>query len=63
MDAINRVFVTYLVNAAWQIPAIAVIFALCARPMHRLPTVYRHHLWVAALFASFLASFVTGSAD
>ena len=38
MDAISRLLVTYLVNALWQIPAILVMAALCARLMRRAPS-------------------------
>lgn len=54
MEATSRILVTYLVNAAWQVPAIAATFAIFARPMRRMPTTYRHSLWVAALFAGVL---------
>jgi beta-lactamase regulating signal transducer with metallopeptidase domain len=59
MDAISRIFLTYLVNAAWQIPLIAVTFAFGVRLMRRLPAVYRHYVWVAALLASVLVPLVS----
>ena len=49
VDAISRLFVTYLVNAVWQVPVITIVVVLCARLMRRAPSEYKHRLWVAAL--------------
>src|SRR6266481_577505 len=58
MTAINQILVTYLVNALWQIPTIAVIVLLSALLLRRFPSVYLHRLWVAALLASVLVPFM-----
>ena len=54
MKAISALLMTYLVNAVWQVPAIAITAALCARFMRRTPSEYTHRLWVAALLLSTL---------
>ena len=59
MTAINQILVTYLVNALWQIPTIAVIGLLSALLLGRFPSVYLHRLWVAALLASVLVPFMS----
>ncbi len=59
MTAINQILVTYLVNALWQIPTIAVIGLLSALLLRRFPSVYLHRLWVAALLASVLVPFMS----
>src|SRR5258707_10728950 len=59
MTAINQILVTYLVNALWQIPTIAVIGLLSALLLRRFPSVYLHSLWVARLLASVLVPFMS----
>lgn len=54
MDEISGLLMTYLVNAVWQVPALAIAAALCARLMRRTPSEYTHRLWVAVLLLSTL---------
>ena len=52
METISESALTFLINAAWQIPAIALIAALAAGVMRNGPAAYRHVVWVAALIAA-----------
>jgi len=54
VNEISGLLMTYLVNAVWQVPAVAIAAALCARLMRRTPSEYTHRLWVAALLLSTL---------
>jgi hypothetical protein len=54
VDEISGLLMTYLVNAVWQVPALAIAAALCARLMRRTPSEYAHRLWVAVLLLSTL---------
>ena len=54
MDAINRLLVTYLINATWEILLITAITAVCSRLLRRVASEYRHLVWVAALILSVL---------
>jgi beta-lactamase regulating signal transducer with metallopeptidase domain/uncharacterized membrane protein YkoI len=52
---------TFLLNACWQIPLIAVL-ALCgSRLLKTAAARYRHVLWVSALLLSFLVPAITSS--
>ncbi|MCA1815335.1 MAG: M56 family metallopeptidase [Acidobacteria bacterium] len=44
---------SFLANAAWQIAAVALAAALCARILRDAPARLRHVIWVAALTLSF----------
>lgn len=64
METISGSFITFLLNAAWQIPVIAGVAALACRLMRTGPAAHRHFVWVAALAASLLlpaASMRTGA--
>lgn len=52
MDRINELAVSFLLNAAWQVAAVALAASVCARLLGRAPARYRHALWVAALVLS-----------
>lgn len=52
MSRISELAMHFLVNAAWQIAAIAVGAAVCARLLRSLPSRFRHALWGAALVLS-----------
>lgn len=54
MDTISGLLVTYFVNAAWQVPAVAIAASLCARLMRHTPAEHTHRLWVVALLLSTL---------
>jgi hypothetical protein len=45
----SQILVTFLVNAAWQIPVITAVAAVGSKLMRRAPAGYRHLVWVAAL--------------
>ena len=57
METISESALTFLINAAWQIPAIALIAALAAGVMRNGPAAYRHVVWVAALIAAVVLPF------
>ena len=52
METISNSILTFLINAAWQIPAVALIAAAAAGVMRNGPAAYRHVVWVAALIAA-----------
>lgn len=54
METISGSFITFLLNAAWQIPVITAVAALACRLMRNGPAAHRHFVWVAALAASLL---------
>ena len=54
MSAASSWLATYVVNAAWQITAIAVIAMIGARLLRRAPSRYAHAAWVVALGACLL---------
>jgi beta-lactamase regulating signal transducer with metallopeptidase domain len=49
MEKASVLVATFLLNALWQVAAIAVIAGLCSRAMRNVPARYRHTMWVAAL--------------
>jgi beta-lactamase regulating signal transducer with metallopeptidase domain len=53
-DATSRLVLTYLVNAAWQIPIIATVALVCSIFLRRVTPQHRHILWVSALLVSVL---------
>lgn len=53
METISKLVVSFLLNGAWQITVIATAGVFCdARLRHRMPSRYRHVLWVVCLGAS-----------
>src|SRR4051812_43258712 len=48
----DELLLTFLVNAAWQIPAIAGLAAITTRLLRKGPASYRHVVWVIALIAA-----------
>jgi beta-lactamase regulating signal transducer with metallopeptidase domain/HEAT repeat protein len=52
MNRIADLIPTFLLNAAWQIAAVALVAAACARLLRDAPARLRHALWVAALILS-----------
>lgn len=57
MDRASAALLTVFLNAAWQMPAIALAAALAGWPMRRAPARYRHTLWLGALAASAVVPF------
>src|SRR5687767_13246166 len=51
MTGINEFVVNYIVNATWQITAIALVGAVGAFLLRNAPAHYRHVLWLATLAA------------
>src|ERR1700747_1544020 len=49
MMEISRLLVTYLVNALWQGPMVALMAWVCLKLMRRVPVSYRHGVLVTAL--------------
>lgn len=54
MEKISESVLTFLINASWQIAAIACVAAAASALMRRVPAGYRHAIWVAALLSSVL---------
>lgn len=54
MQTLSADFITFFLNALWQIPLIAAVAALACRLMRNSPAGHRHAVWVAALAASLL---------
>jgi beta-lactamase regulating signal transducer with metallopeptidase domain len=52
METINRLALTFLVNALWQIPLVAIAVAAAGRLMSGSPARYRHAVCVAGLIAA-----------
>src|SRR4051812_47146360 len=44
----------FVINALWQIPAVAIVAALCARAMRRAPARQQHLIWLAAILIGLL---------
>ena len=54
METISRPMLTFLLNAAWQIPVAAAVAAVVCRLLRKGPASHRHTVWVAALAAAIL---------
>ncbi|HVG28908.1 MAG TPA: M56 family metallopeptidase [Pyrinomonadaceae bacterium] len=52
MNRIAEMLPTFLLNAAWQVAAVALVATACARLLRDAPARLRHGLWVAALLIS-----------
>jgi beta-lactamase regulating signal transducer with metallopeptidase domain len=52
MGATSLMLSTYVLNALWQIPLIALTAWICIKLANRLPAKYHHAVWVAALLLS-----------
>lgn len=52
MNKISEPVLNFLINSAWQIAALALIAAVCARLLRNAAARYRHALWLAALVLS-----------
>ena len=61
MEKISEGILTFLLNASWQIAAVTGVAALAAYFMQRVPAIYRHPLWVAALLAAVLLPLISVS--
>jgi beta-lactamase regulating signal transducer with metallopeptidase domain len=59
MNDISRWLATFLLNAIWQITAIAIFAFVCAKLLHRMPSRYAHRAWVLAMFACLLIPLTT----
>ncbi len=49
MASVSEFVLNYVVNATWQIAAIAIVAALGSHLLKNAPASYRHLLWLAAL--------------
>src|SRR5688572_11284436 len=49
MGRISEFAMHFLINAAWQIAAVAIGASICARLLHNVAARYRHPLWLASL--------------
>ena len=54
METIDRYLLTFLLNALWQIPLIAIVSAVLGWLMRNGPASHRHAIYVAALIACLL---------
>jgi bla regulator protein blaR1 len=59
MTTIDHVFLTFVLNAFWQIAIIAAAAALCASLLGKSSIRYKHILWVTTLTAAFLLPVAT----
>jgi beta-lactamase regulating signal transducer with metallopeptidase domain len=49
MEEINRLALTFLLNALWQAPVVAAVAGACSLLLKKSPSRHRHLVWVAAL--------------
>lgn len=61
MSGASEFILNFLVNSAWQIPAVWAIAALGTLLLRNRSAQYRHAVWVAALFFSLIAPVITAS--
>ncbi|MDX2151962.1 MAG: M56 family metallopeptidase [Bryobacteraceae bacterium] len=54
MESASRILVTFLINALWQAPLLALLAWCAARLLSRAPASYRYAVWAAALLGSVL---------
>ncbi len=59
MNDISRWIATFLLNAIWQITAIAIVALACTKLLRRMPSRYAHRAWVLAMFACLLIPLTT----
>ena len=59
MGEISRLLTTLLLNALWQITAIAALAILCSRLLRRMPSRYGYAMWVLALAGCWLVPVTT----
>ena len=53
MSRISEFTMHFLINAAWQIAAVAIGASICARLLQNVTARYRHPLWIGSLVLSF----------
>jgi beta-lactamase regulating signal transducer with metallopeptidase domain/uncharacterized membrane protein YkoI len=61
MQSISQFFLTFLLNAAWQIALVVPAAAVCARLLRAAPARYKYRLWVTALVLSLILPVLTSS--
>ncbi|MCA1576308.1 MAG: M56 family metallopeptidase [Acidobacteria bacterium] len=61
MTSVSDFVVNYIVNATWQIAAIAIVAAAGAFLLRNAPARYRHVLWLAVLFLCAFVPLLTAS--
>jgi len=54
MAQTSQLVATFILNATWQITAIAALAVLCTKLLHKAPTRFSHGVWIAALGACLL---------
>ena len=59
METISQSTLTFLLNASWQIAAVAVVAAIANRILRSSPATHRHWLWSIALLAAVLLPFAS----
>src|SRR5262249_39338333 len=59
MTKIDQVFLTFVLNAFWQIAIIAAVAGLCSWLLGKGSVRYKHILWVTTLVAAFSLPVVT----
>ena len=61
MSGVSEFILNFLVNSAWQIPAVCAIAAIGTLLLRNRSAQYRHAVWVAALFFCLIAPVITSS--
>ena len=61
MASVSEFVMNYVVNATWQIVAIAAVAALGSLLLKSGPARYRHLLWLAALAACLVVPLLTAT--
>jgi hypothetical protein len=61
MLRISEFILNFVLNSAWQVPAIFVIAALASWLLRNGPARYRHTLWVIALVVSLVVPLLTAT--
>jgi len=59
MGEISHFLVTFVLNALWQVTAIAALALVCTRLLHRMPSRFAHAVWIVALIACLLVPTAT----
>jgi beta-lactamase regulating signal transducer with metallopeptidase domain len=59
MSVVNEFILNFLLNSAWQIPAICVLTALGTFLLRNCSAQYRHLVWVSALLLCLIAPVIT----
>lgn len=59
MGEISHFLMTFVLNALWQVTAIAALALVCTRLLQRMPSRFAHLVWIVALIACLLVPAAT----